>query len=312
MRISEQSDGSPLPEGRKAQVAAFVQRHFTWPGSLRLHGAAFGLDLLRAPANVLLSPLLFLTRMLAWLCRRIGLVALSGWLMRRRLLLRTAVSARVEILILRELLAVPLPPDAAGLDQAALGRALLAAPPLREPIRQRGSPAAAQAMSDRILDAIAEYSGTRAAMAEFTTALVMLALGAAVFQSLTPGAMSMAPGLAGQIAQRAAIAEFPLGPMLGAGWYSVFPIGPSPRLIALTMAGLVLFGAVVASFAGMIADPVQVRLGIHQRRLNRLMAAVDAEIGHQPEQPFVTREHVLVRVFDLWDAALSLFRAFRG
>jgi hypothetical protein len=82
--------------------------------------------------------------------------------------------------------------------------------------------------------------------------------------------------------------------------------------MAATITGLVLGGSVVATFAGMIADPVQVRLGVHQRRLARLMATVDAELGRLPERPFVASEHFLVRVFDLWDAALSLFKVFRG
>jgi hypothetical protein len=44
----------------------------------------------------------------------------------------------------------------------------------------------------------------------------------------------------------------------------------------------------------------------------RLIATVDAEIGRLPERPFVTKEHFLVRIFDLWDAALSVLRVFRG
>ena len=297
---------------RHVEVDAFVRRHFAWHGSLRLHGAAIGFDLLRAPVNVLLSPILVLARLLAWLCRRVGLRRTASWLMSRKLLLRTAVAARVETLILSELIGVPVPRNGASFDRAALNRTILEAPQLREPIRQSGSLLAAQGMADRILDALTEYSGTRSAIAEFTTALVMLAVGAAVFQSLTPGAISMAPGVAEQVARSTAIGAFPLGETLGAGWYGVFPVGPSPRLVALTVAGLVLLGAVVATFAGTIADPVQVRFGVHRRRLMRLMATVDAEIGRLPAAPFVAKEHFLVRIFDLWDAALSLLRVFRG
>lgn len=179
---------------RQTEVDAFAQRHFTWSGSVRLHGSAIGLDLLRAPVNVVISPILVLMRVLAWLCLRLGLHRTASWLMRRKLLLRTAVAARVETLILSELIGVPVPRTGAALESAALSRAILEAPQLREPIRQSGSLVAAQAMADRILDALEEYSGTRSAIAEFTTALVMLAVGAAVFQSLTPRAISMAPG----------------------------------------------------------------------------------------------------------------------
>jgi hypothetical protein len=252
-------------------VQIFVDRHFTLHGSLRLHSAAVGLDLLRAPVNILLSLVLVITRLLGWVGGWIGLRRLSDWLLRRKVLLRTSVAAHVEVLILTELLEVPLSGNPARLSRDALTRALLAAPRLRAPIRRCSNVAEAQAIADRIVTAVTEYSGTRSAIAELSTALVMLVLGALAFQSLTPGVMSMAPGLAEQLARSAAISDFPLGSTFGRTWYSIFPVGPSPGLIAMTIVCLVFAGAFVASFVGIIADPLQVRLGIHQRLLARLM-----------------------------------------
>ncbi len=294
---------------RLALVDAFVRRHFTWPGTLRLHRAALGADILRAPVNVLMSPILLLARLSAWIWRRLRLHAAADWLNRRRFLLRTAVAARVERAVLTELLEVPL---GHGEDPEALRRSILAAPRFREAIRGRGSVGEAQEMAEGIMRALSEYTGTRTAMAEFTTALFTLAVGALAFQALTPGMISMAPGVAEAVSRSTAIADFPLGSRLGSIWYGVFPAGPAPWLLAATIAGLVLLGSVVAAFAGTIADPVQARLGIHRRRLMRLLDAVDAEIGGTDPRPFVAREHFLVRVFDLWDAALSMLRVFRG
>ena len=62
-------DCGPAGEAARARLAlvdAFVQRHFTWPGTLRLHRAALGADILRAPVNVLMSPILVLARLAAW------------------------------------------------------------------------------------------------------------------------------------------------------------------------------------------------------------------------------------------------------
>jgi hypothetical protein len=297
---------------RQGRVDAFVTRHFTWPGTLRLHRAAIGFDILRAPANVLLSPILVLARLSAWGFRRLRLHRAANWLLYRQILLRTAVSARVEAAILRELLDVPLEGNSVPRDRAALSRAILAAPQFRETIRSRGSVVKAQAMADRIMAAIAEYTGTRSAMAEITTALATLAVGAVVFQALTPGMISMAPGVAEVVSRTTAVADFPLGSTLGGIWYGVFPVGPSPLLIAATILGLVLLGSVVGAFAGTIADPVQARLGMHRRRLMRLLETLDAEIAGSPERPFVAREHVMVRTLDLWDAAVSILRAFRN
>lgn len=297
---------------RRNRVDAFVQRHFTWPGTLHLHGAALGLDILRAPVNVFLSPILVFVRVCAWVCRKLRMARAADWLMDRRLLLRTAVSARVEAAILRELLDVPLPPGRIIPDREAMSRAILAAPGFRAMIRSRGSVTEAQAMADRITGAVGDYTGTRSSIAEFTTGLVTLAIGAIAFQALTPGMISMAPGVAGAVSQGAAVADFPLGASLGGVWYGIFPIGPSPALVAATFAGLMLLGSVIAAFAGVIADPVQVRLGIHRRRLLRLLGTLDAEMDGSRDKPFAAQEHFLARSFDLWDAAMSVWRAFRG
>ncbi len=298
--------------GRQAQVDAFAQRHFTWPGTLHLHRAALGFDILRAPINVLLSPILVLARIAAWICRRLHLLREADWLLRRRLLLRTAVSARVEVAILNDLLDVPLPAANAIEDHAAMARAVLAAPRFREIMRNRGTVAEAQVTADRIIGAVGEYTATRFSVAEFTTGLITLAIGAVAFQALTPGMIAMAPGVAGAVSHSTAVADFPLGAPIGSVWYSVFPVGPSPGLIAATVVGLMILGSVVAAFAGIIADPVQVRLGIHRRRLLRLFDTLDAEISGSRDKPFVAQEHFLARILDLWDGALSLLRLFRS
>ena len=69
-----------------------------------------------------------------------------------------------------------------------------------------------------------------------------------------------------------------------------------------------MLASVVTTFAGLIADPVQLWTGIHKRRVMRLLARLDrAESG-----PALAREHVLARLGDLSDTALSLWRSFRG
>jgi hypothetical protein len=73
-----------------------------------------------------------------------------------------------------------------------------------------------------------------------------------------------------------------------------------------------LLGSVIAAFAGIFADPLQARLGIHRRRLMRLFETLDAEMGGARDKPFAAQEHLLPRTFDLWDAALAVLRVFRG
>jgi len=145
-----------------------------------------------------------------------------------------------------------------------------------------------------------------------TTTLCVLLIGALAFQALTPGMISMAPGVADAMARTVAINTFPLGQAVGGRWYSVFGAVASPWLVGTTVAGLVMIGSVFAAFAGVLADPVQSRLGIHRRRLRRLLDTLEMEFLGRGVKPFVAREHFYARLLDLWDAASSVFRIFRN
>lgn len=312
------ADGAGSPIGfkyftdRRAMLDGFVVRHFTWPGTLRLHGAALGWDILRAPLNVALSPILVLTLIAAYLCRSAGWRRGAAFLARRRILLRTSVARRVEVLIVTDLLELALDKGATARDRQALSHAVLAAPQFREMIRMRSTVEEAEALGRRMADALSEYAGARSAVAEMTTTLCVLAVGALAFQALTPGMLSMAPDVADALARANAIASFPLGQALGGMWYGVFAPDASPWLVGATVAGLIMIGSVFAAFAGVVADPVQSRLGIHRRRLERLLDTLEVECLGRGDKPFVAREHFYARVLDLWDAAAGALRVFRG
>ena len=314
--LTAEGSGSSLHleyfDSRRSMVDGFVARHFTWPGTLRLHGAALGWDILRAPVNVALSPVLVLTRSAAYLCRRIGWRETADWLSRRRVLLRTSVARRVEMLIVTDLLDLPLDEGAAARDPSALARAVLAAPQFREMIRRRASAAEAEALGQRIAGALGEYAGARSAVAPMTTTLCVLVIGAVAFQALTPGMISMAPSVADAMARTNAIATFPLGQTLGGVWYGVFDVDASAWLVGTAVAGLVMIGSVFAAFAGVFADPLQSRLGIHRRRLGRLLDTLEEEFVGRGDKPFVAREHFFARLLDLWDALASAVRIFRN
>ncbi len=296
--------GATVFADRRAALDGFVGRHFTWPGTFRIHRAALGWDILRAPVNVLLSLVLVLTRLAALVCRLLRRPGWSGWLLSRRILLRTAVARRVETLVLTDLLGLPdLPEDIP---------ALAATPQFRAMTGPEMTAAGAERTARRLLRDVAEYAGARTAVAELTTTLCVILAGALVFHALTPGMISMAPDVAGAVARTTAIAEFPLGKRLGGAWYGLMTPDTPAWLVGAAVTGLVAAGAVFAAFAGVLADPVQAWLGIHRRRLRRLLDTLEAHCRPGADRPFVAREHLLARVLDLWDAALSLFRLLRG
>ena len=159
-----------------------------------------------------------------------------------------------------------------------------------------------------LVHAMAEYTGSRAAAAEVTTALVSLSSGAIALNKLTPGALSLGPALAATLAQQAAVASFPLGTGLGAWWYGMFPVAPSAALVAGLTGGLLAAAVLVASFAGIVADPLQRRLGLHQRRLHRMLDAMQRQLL-QPDAPgFVAHDHYVARLLDMFDLVGAAYR----
>ena len=89
----------------------------------------------------------------------------------------------------------------------------------------------------------------------------------------------------------------------------MFPIELPIWYVIAVGAGLAMVASLVTTFAGLVADPLQAILGIHRRRLLRLLA--DIERAHGDAAPGLAREHVLARLADLTDAGVSLFRIFR-
>lgn len=272
---------------RRAAVEPFVRRHFSLRGTLRLHRDAIGWDLLRAPINVALAPVYIASRLLAWVFWRIGLRQWSVWLATRRFLFRTAVAKRVETLILNELL---LAPDAGAPEEA-------------EP----GTPAPV-ASRTRIIN---EYGCTRSAINEMTVSASALGVGASAFQAVTPGFLSLAPMVAIIIANSTAIAAFPLGVAIGAIWYGLFPADAPLWLTAAVGLGLATSASILTTFAGIIADPIQLHLGIHKRRLLRLMNTLEADCRAPGSRAFVPREQYFARLSDLSDVGVALTGFFR-
>lgn len=269
------SEGSVGRRERDAEtVRAFVRRNFSWRGALRLHRASLGLDLLRAPLNVALAPVFLLVRLTALVLMGLRMRRAGRWLAARRILLRSDAARAVERAVFHELLNE---------------REHDSSPAVREQL-------------------VENYVSTRTAVAEFTTTVLVLGIGFLAFRAATPGVLSLAPLVSDRAALDMAVAGFPLGEGLGRAWYGIFPHDRSGWFIAAVAAGLVVSASVVTTFAGLLADPVQAALGIHQRRLTRLLARIDAAEDAGPELP---REHLLARLADISDGAAALFRLLR-
>lgn len=278
--MADRAAGVDPADGRDrdaALVQAFVRAHYSWRGAFRMHRASLGLDLLRAPINVALAPVFLIVRLTALGLMAVRLRRAGRWLAERRILLRSDASRAVERAVIEEILRHRPQPG----DTNAAGRAHL----------------------------VEDYAGTRSAVAEIATTLVVLGIGLIAFRAATPGVLSLAPLVSDRAAFNTAVAGFPLGEGLGRAWYGVFPHDLSGWFVAGVAILLVMTASVVTTFAGIVADPLQSALGIHQRRLMRLLARIDATT--EEATPGIAREHLLARLADLSDAAAALLRIMR-
>jgi hypothetical protein len=303
-------------ESRRARVDSFVDRHFSLAGSLTLHRKALGWDLLKVPANILLAIPNVALQLSAWGAQVAGASQTAAALRSRRVLLETAVGREIEWLIMTELLELPYKQEGRVSSKDALAETILSSAQVQAAVQsiadRIGSRADDPVFRERLEEALATYTDTRAAAAEITTTLIALGAGALTLKQATPGALVLGPALASAMAQQVAIASFPLGATLGGLWYGVFPVAASPALIAGLTGGLIGVGAIAAAFSGIIADPVQRRLGLHRRRLLRLIDALEGQFFSDAAGGLVVRDHYVARLFSLFELLAGAYRIARS
>ena len=300
-------------EARRARVVGFVARHFSARGSLRLHRHALGWDFVRAPVNIFLVVPTVALKLAAAGVRLMGARRLARWLATRNLFLETAVAREVRRLLIVEFLELPFArpgwtstPDA--LTQEILADSRIEALP--EPARRAVSASSERAdLRTSLAETLATYVGTRAATADIAVAAATVGLGAAAFNELSTGALSLGPALAHAAAGAVAIASFPFGETLGRLWYWLFPLDVPPVLTIAATAAVMAVSSILAAFAGLITDPLQRRLGLHRRRLERMLDVLERQFRGDAEGYFVVRDHYVGRLLDLFEVVRATYRA---
>lgn len=265
----------------RARVPAFIANHLGWRGSLRLHRAALGVDLFRAPLNVLLVGPALVVRLAGRLAERLGLRRFGGWLQRRQLFLDTHLARQMAHLAADELL---------GLD--AHGDI---APEIRT----------------RIEGVIADYVTARHAVAEFAAGLVVTVTGLLLVHRITPGALSLGPLLADASAQTAAIDSFWAGSWLGGIYYGFWPVHADWTTRIATTVGVMVCFAFLATFIGLVTDPLQTALGWHKRRILHLVDTVERLVRGESSAKLRLPDPWLPRAADLADALALAIRTWR-
>ena len=221
---------------RRERVGAFVDRHFSLSGTLALHRAALGWDILRAPVNLVLAGPQFALHAAGGIARLAGANRAAGSLERTDILLKTRVSREIEWLVATELLELPWRQNDRTATRDALGETILSDARLSEALHPVlaaiGERATESEFRQRLEETLGRYADARGAASEITTSMLTLGAGALALKQVTPGVATLGPALAGSLAQQIAIASFPLGAGLGGLWYGLFPAAPSFGLAA--------------------------------------------------------------------------------
>lgn len=297
---------------RKKRVGSFVDANFSLKGSLSLHRAAVGWDIAKAPLNLSMAAPQVGLLAASHVAGKLGAPRLASRLGSTRLLVSTAVGKELAWRLHADLLELPYDDGERRTTRDALAETILSDPRVAEALAPAlealGAHGNDPALRQRLEAAMGEYTRTRAAATEITTALLSLSAGALALKKLTPGAMSLGPSLAAAIAQRAAVMSFPMGSALGSVWYTLFPVAPSAVLVAGLTGGLLALSTVASAFAGVVADPVQRRLGLHQRRLRRMLDALERQMEDPSAPGFVVHDHYVARLLDLFDVVGAMVR----
>ena len=297
---------------RKRKIPEFAKRHFSFPGALLVNRKALGADLYKTPINVIwVLPYTGLKAAFLVL-KKVGLKRIPPFIERLPVGFTTRVQREVNWLIFTELLEIPYVQGKRKSKKDALLEEILDQPEISSLFSvefskiysKSGNPEFRLALEKNLV----EYSKSRTAAADLAGGLISLSAGATMFHKMTPGALTAGGALATAISQHTAISNFVFGPALGSLYYGLFPASTSVALVLASTGTVMAALAVLASFSGIIMDPIQYRLGIHEKRLNRLVDSLDRELKGLGNSKFTIRDHYIARVFDLLDLIMKAAR----
>jgi hypothetical protein len=299
---------------RRVMVDEFVTTHYSIKGAAKLHRNAFGWDLIKVPINIVLSIFNLLMAVITFIADFALPKSISTKIRRTPFVVKTKMDTELEKLIIKELLELPCSDDQTVPHKDALLKAILDDGDLQKVINSEldafiaNHPDARYSL-DELLRKFTEYSAARTATADLASNAALLLYSKITMGTAAFGSLSAGSALALSVAQSAAITEFWAGPFLGGLYYSHIGVTASLRLvIAMTLLVAVVL-AIVATFSGVITDPIQAKLGIHHRRLNKMLDSLESDFL-KSDNRFSLKEKYAGRFFDLLDILSVAARKF--
>ncbi|RKF18795.1 hypothetical protein DBZ36_10405 [Alginatibacterium sediminis] len=283
------------------RVDSFVTQNFQYPGAFHLNRLAIGWDLIKAPLNLFWAPFYLLFMLMAWIAKKLGFKTIALALQKIPSGFSTRVQLFLEQQCYQQLLQRPIKPgDKDGLRDAIENRLRMAMSASDYAVV---GPSLEQQIRPLLDEAINHYTLSRTASADISNSMLSMVIGVFAFQKYTPGGIALGLYGAGWLAKWIAIDEFWAGPWLGQLYYTVFDASPSIWVSMGSITISIVFFAVVACFSGLIIDPLQARLGIHQWRLRRMLVKLEQDFKRKSRSSFRPKEPYIARILDILDIA---------
>ena len=292
-------------DSRRKKVPEFVQTHFSFSGAVKINRKAFGKDLIKAPVNIAWALPYTVIQLTSVLLNKVGFKKIDKLMQKVPAGFKTSVQKEINSLIFTQLLELP---DGQGRGKNvtdALLAEILDQPEVKSLFQNQLALIMSQSQQKgfraSLEQRLKEYSLSRNAVSELAGNIIALASGAGMMGKMTPGGISFGTVLAATIAQQSAISGFFMGPTLGGLYYGIFPASASMGLAVASTSTVLATLAIFSAFSGIITDPLQARLGIHEKRLNRLVDSLENTLMDKGDSDLKLRGKYLARVFDLLD-----------
>ncbi len=283
----------------ESRVEAFSKKHYYYPGAWHLNKHAFGWDLLKMPSNLIWAPFYMLMQLAGLLLKRAKYSTQANLMSRTPSGFTTQVQQQTKQYVYSELLGSPSHPDKCELHHFVLKS-------LSQTQNIALTPHNEEMLTDKlrpIVDqTLARYSLTRTASADITNTLLSTAAGALTFKQFTPGGLGLGIVLASVYTQYSAQSNFIFGDTLGEFYYAMFPAEPSLATMAISTLCILGLLSVLASFSGLLTDPIQYKFGLHQYRLKKLIRHMKTDFENQSRASFHPKDQYIARIMEVFDA----------
>lgn len=299
---------------RKDKVPDFSKNFFSLKGALKLNKKAFGADLYKAPINIAWALPYLGVKTSSSILKILRLRKISCQLERIPVGFETKVQRELNWIIFTELLELPYAQGERKSHKDALFEEMLNQPEISSLFTDELSKIYSKSKNPKFRAALEknliEYSKSRIAAADLAGNIITISAGVTMFKKLTPGAMTAGGAVASAIAQQTAISNFIFGPTLGSVYYSLFPVSASMGLVIASTGSLMAALAVLTPFSGIITDPIQYKMGIHQRRLLKFIDSLEKELRGEGKSKFHIKDQYVARIFDLVDIIKKAAQTF--